>query len=110
MRSTWILYEVDKSDLFMLLDARESLLEVSERNVSDQVQYTLSLVNVSHQAGRLLRDAGVSLAGNAMECEAAMMIDSAVPAPQDTLSQPSQLNNIESLPAPIPESTKRTRL
>jgi len=63
MRATWVLFNVDKSDLFMLLDARESLLEVSERNVADQVLYTLSLVDIAYQSGRLLRDAGVSVAG-----------------------------------------------
>ncbi|MGV3486573.1 MAG: TolC family protein [Planctomycetaceae bacterium] len=69
MRATWVLYEVDKTDLFMLLDARESLLEAGDRNVADQVQYTLSLVDVAHQAGRLLRDAGVVLTG----CETSVL-------------------------------------
>ncbi len=64
MKSTFILYEVGKSDLFMLLDARESWLEVSDRNVMDQVQYSLALVDVSYQSGRILQDAGVDIAGS----------------------------------------------
>ena len=61
MRATRVLYDVGKTDLFMLLDARESLLEVSDRNVADQVQYALALLEVAYQSGRILRDAGIGL-------------------------------------------------
>jgi len=102
MQSTWVLFEVDKTDLFMLLDARESLLEVSDRNHADQVQYTLALIDVAHQSGRLLQDSGVSLTGGSLSQGSPLEIDSELIAPQDTSSSPSQSGIIERLPAPVP--------
>ena len=106
MQSTWVLYEVDKSDLFMLLDARESLLEVSDRNHADQVQYTLALIDVAYQSGRLLRDAGVSLAGGCLSQAAPLMNESNPIAPQGPGSSPRQGGDVELLPAPVPVEDK----
>jgi len=103
MQSTWVLYEVDKTDLFMLLDARESLLEVSDRNHADQVQYTLALVDVAHQSGRLLHDSGVSVLGGTVSQGFPLVIDSELISPQDTDPLPSQSGSIELMPAPVPD-------
>ncbi len=96
MRATRVLYGVDKTDVFMLLDARESLLEVGERNLSDQVQYTMALVDVAYQSGRLLQDAGVSVAGGTM-CMTG--IDSCSIVPQDGTPSEKIGDELELLPA-----------
>lgn len=61
MRATRVLYDVGRIELFMVLDAQESVLEVSERNIADETQYAIALLDVAFESGRLLRDAGVGV-------------------------------------------------
>jgi outer membrane protein TolC len=119
MRATRVLYDVGKTDLFMLLDARESLLEVSDRHVADQVQYVVALLDVAYQSGRILRDAGIGLAGsqptdcfpnlNANEGLMPPAIETESTRPQDD-GRPAFLNSVENdLPAPLSDAPEPSR-
>jgi outer membrane protein TolC len=119
MRATRVLYDVGKTDLFMLLDARESLLEVSDRHAADQVQYVLALLEVAYQSGRILRDTGIGLAGTeSTDCfpdssqnpwlKTPTLESEAIRSQDD--GTPAFLNSGGSdLPAPIPDAPEPSR-
>ncbi len=108
-----MLYEIDKVDLFMLLDARENLFQTSEQFNADSVQYALSTVDVAYQSGRLLDDLGISIVGSEIEHDSSKVeqtLRESLPTPAaqppqeiETLesSQPSSpLPDVQPLPEP----------
>ncbi len=119
MRANWVLYEIDKVDLFMLLDARENLLQSSEQFNADSVQYALSTVDVAYQAGRLLNDLGISIVGSDLEQDASKVDQTLRESLPKPASEPQQeIQTLESsqpadapqevLPLPEPRADQST--
>ncbi len=54
------LFESDKLQIEFLLDAQADLLQAEQFRISDQSQYTMSLVQVTNSTGQLLHEAGIN--------------------------------------------------